>query len=211
MKENIIIGTKDIALEGILSLPKGAAGLVIFAHGSGSSRFSPRNTYVAGVLQQAGLATLLVDLMTEEEDADYQRRFDIPFLSKRLQSVVKAMKEHPKTKGLPLALFGASTGSASALCVAACMPSDIYAVVSRGGRPDMAMEKLSLVRCPTLLLVGALDDVVIELNEKAFSLLTCEKELIIIEGASHLFEEKGCLEKVAHHAALWFIRHLTLP
>jgi putative phosphoribosyl transferase len=207
MQKNVFIHLDDVTLQAILSLPKDAEAIVVFSHGSGSSRHSPRNGYVASILQEAGFATLLVDLMTIEEDEDPMRRFDIPFLSKRLSQVVSWVKKDPFTKHLKIALFGASTGSASALIVASTMPEDIYAVVSRGGRPDMALSSLGKVRCPTLLIVGREDEVVMGLNEEALAHLSCTKEMKSIAGATHLFEEKGALEKVAILARDWFEKY----
>jgi putative phosphoribosyl transferase len=208
MQKNVSIKLSDVALQAILSLPIESQAIVIFAHGSGSSRHSPRNAFVASALQEENFATLLVELMTEEEDSDYNRRFDIPFLSNRLKAVVEWVKKQSETKHLKIALFGASTGSASALEVASMLPDDIYAIVSRGGRPDMALSSLSNVICPTLLIVGGDDTEVIRLNKEAYSLLHAPKELSIVEGASHLFEEKGCLERVAFLAKEWFLKYV---
>ena len=176
----------------------GKQGIVLFAHGSGSSRLSPRNQFVAKYLENAGLKTHLFDLLKEEEDTQ-ERRFDIPLLSERL------MQEAEKFEG-PIAFFGASTGAAAALVAASQM--EVAAVVSRGGRPDLAMEVLDKVTAPTLLIVGGNDDVVIDLNKKAYARLSCEKKLEIIPGATHLFEEAGALERVAELAKEWFQSHL---
>lgn len=189
--------------------PAGARGAVLFAHGSGSSRHSPRNRYVARVLNQAGLATLLVDLLTPQEDAERANRFDIVLLVERLAGALRHLQAEPRTARLPVGLFGASTGAAAALELAAAVPDAVRAVVSRGGRPDLAARvALRKVRAPTLLLVGGDDHGVIELNEQAYAELGCVKQLAIVPGASHLFEEPGTLEEVARLAAEWFTRHL---
>lgn len=197
------------ALEGILKVPSSATGIVLFAHGSGSSRFSPRNTYVADILNEAGLATLLIDLLSSDEDAIYQTRFDINLLVERLHTVVNWLTKHTDTQKLALGLFGASTGAASALQLASELKGKIKAVVSRGGRPDLALSHLAKVTAPTLLIVGGDDFGVIELNQQAFAQLNCEKQLEIIPHASHLFEEPGALPTVAKLAKGWFLRHLT--
>lgn len=195
-------------LNGELFLPAAAKGVVLFAHGSGSSRFSPRNTYVAKVLQDNGVGTLLFDLLTQDEDQDYAARFDIELLTRRLLAATAWLQTEPNTRSLPLGYFGASTGAAAALQAAAQSGNKISAVVSRGGRPDLASEQaLNQVTAPTLLLVGGADYGVIELNEQAYSLLNCEKQLILIPGATHLFEEPGKLELVAQNAADWFVRY----
>ena len=202
----------QITLEGNISVPKGAGSLVIFAHGSGSSRLSPRNRFVAQELNKNGIATLLFDLLTpEEEDLDLQTahlRFDIALLAKRLVRTTDWVLKNPKLEGLKIGYFGASTGGAAALVAAADRPKAVKAVVSRGGRPDLAEQRLVDVKCPTLLIVGGLDDVVIELNKKALWYLKSEKALVIIPGATHLFEEKGKLEEVAHYASDWFLKYL---
>ncbi|MFZ3041140.1 MAG: alpha/beta hydrolase [Thiobacillus sp.] len=199
-------------IEGMLEIPDHAAGLVLFAHGSGSSRHSPRNNYVAGVLRQAGVGTLLMDLLTPREDRDYARRFDIALLTQRLLDAARWVVSQDATRELPLGFFGASTGAAAALEAAAMLGADARAVVSRGGRPDLASpHALASVTAPTLLLVGGFDDVVIDLNQLAYDQLRCEKELVIVPGATHLFEEPGTLEEVAHQAAAWFAKHLRLP
>ncbi|HSN19222.1 MAG TPA: alpha/beta fold hydrolase [Usitatibacter sp.] len=196
-------------LEGFLGVPRGAAGVVLFAHGSGSSRLSPRNNYVAKELRTAGLGTLLVDLLTGEEDTEYSRRFDIGLLTQRLAGALEWLGGESSTRGLPVGLFGASTGAAAALQLAARDPERIAAVVSRGGRPDLAgNEALSRVRAPTLLIVGGDDAGVIELNEAAYEQLRCVKDMTLVPGATHLFEEPGTLEQVAHLAADWFTRHV---
>jgi putative phosphoribosyl transferase len=198
-----------VSIEGMLEIPERAAGLVLFAHGSGSSRLSPRNNHVAGVLRRAGVGTLLMDLLTPAEDRDYDRRFDIALLTQRLLDAARWVVSQPATRDLPLGFFGASTGAAAALEAAAMLGPDARAVVSRGGRPDLASrEALRTVTAPTLLLVGGLDDIVIELNQRAYDQLHCEKELVIVPGATHLFEEADTLEQVARQAAAWFVRHL---
>jgi putative phosphoribosyl transferase len=192
-----------------LLVPERAAGVVLFAHGSGSSRHSPRNKYVAAQLREARLATLLIDLLTPGEDETYRTRFDIALLTQRLADAARSLAREPQTKDLPVGLFGASTGAAAALEVAAAMPEAIRAVVSRGGRPDLASRTaLHKVKAPTLLVVGGEDTGVIELNEQAYAELGCVKHLAIVPGATHLFEEPGTLEEVARLAAQWFTRHL---
>ena len=199
----------NVRLEGMLELPANAQGIVLFAHGSGSSRLSPRNNYVARELRAAGHGTLLLDLLTRDEDQTYETRFDIGLLARRLADATRWLKLHPEAGNLPLGLFGASTGAAAALRVAAEFPGDVAAVVSRGGRPDLAgNENLAQVLAPTLLIVGGADYQVIELNEKAYRELDCEKAMEIVPGATHLFEEPGALENVAALAARWFTRHL---
>ncbi|MBC2731312.1 alpha/beta family hydrolase [Thiobacillus sp.] len=200
----------NVTVEGMLELPERAAGLVLFAHGSGSSRHSPRNNTVAGVLRQAGVGTLLMDLLTPEEDREYARRFDIGLLTQRLLDAVRWVRVQASTRNLPLGLFGASTGAAAALETAAELGGEVRAVVSRGGRPDLASEQALLrVTAPTLLLVGGHDGGVIDLNQLAYDQLNCEKDMVIIPGATHLFEEPGTLEAVAKQAAAWFVRHLS--
>lgn len=196
-------------LDGELIIPPSACGVVLFAHGSGSSRFSPRNNYVAEVLQRRGMATLLFDLLTGAEDRDYQTRFDIALLTRRLLAATVWLQTSPKTQSMKTGYFGASTGAAAALQAAAKMGDKIGAVVSRGGRPDLAGElALSRVTAPTLLLVGGADYGVIELNQQAYALLNCGKKLTLIPGATHLFEEPGTLQQAAHSAADWFAQHL---
>lgn len=195
-----------IKLGGELHLPQNARGVVLFAHGSGSSRFSPRNTYVAEVLQQHGIGTLLFDLLTPEEDQNYATRFDIALLARRL--LIATSWLHNETKNLQLGYFGASTGAAAALLAAAKPGTATAAIVSRGGRPDLAGDfALGLVTSPTLLIVGSHDYGVIELNQQAYAQLKCEKQLILIPGATHLFEEPGTLEQAAKSAADWFVKH----
>jgi len=203
------IPADQVELDGELILPPSAKGVVLFAHGSGSSRFSPRNTYVAEVLQQHGIGTLLFDLLTREEDQDYETRFDIALLTRRLLAATAWLQSNQNTQTLELGYFGASTGAAAALQAAAEMENEIAAVVSRGGRPDLAGEvALRRVTAPTLLIVGAADYGVIELNQQAYALLNCEKELTLIPGATHLFEEAGTLQQAARNAADWFVQHL---
>ena len=198
-------------LGGILTVPAKATGAVAFAHGSGSGRFSPRSQFVARVLQEAGLSTLLLDLLEEEEADDRSKVFDIGLLAERLQSAAAWLRHEPATHALRLGYFGASTGAGAALVAAAREPAAVDAVVSRGGRPDLAGKYLPQVQAPTLLVVGGNDDVVIELNEQALGLLRCAKELAIVPGATHLFEESGTLEEVARLAKKWFIRYLAPP
>jgi putative phosphoribosyl transferase len=203
-----------VTLEGTLGLPDSPTGVVLFAHGSGSGRHSPRNRYVAGRLRKAGLATLLVDLLTEAEERIDDRtghlRFDIGLLADRLVGAIDWLGRDERTATLAVGLFGASTGGGAALVAAAQRPQRVAAVVSRGGRPDLAGPALPTVRTPTLLIVGGDDDVVITLNQQALARLGSPvKELVIVSGASHLFEEPGKLEEVARLAADWFARHLT--
>ena len=199
-----------VTLQGLLDVPDPARGVVVFSHGSGSGRNSPRNQYVAAELVRAGLATLLLDLLTPEEERDYDVRFDIALLSERLADAVRHVRGAPATRALPVGLFGASTGAAAALMAAAQRPHVIGAVVSRGGRPDLAGNQLlPLVQAPTLLVVGGEDHEVIRLNRAAERWLQCRKELVIVPGATHLFEEPGTLEAVARLARDWFLRHLV--
>jgi putative phosphoribosyl transferase len=203
------IPVDSVELDGELVVPPSAGGVVLFAHGSGSSRFSPRNTYVAKVLQQRGIGTLLFDLLTRDEDQNYETRFDIPLLTLRLLSVSAWLQTSPQTQTLKLGYFGASTGAAAALQAAAEMGDKVAAVVSRGGRPDLAGAlALGRVQAPTLLIVGAADYGVIELNQQAHALMHCQKKLTLIPGATHLFEEPGTLEQAASAAADWFEQHL---
>lgn len=206
----VSIPADKVTLEGVLELPPQPDGLVVFSHGSGSGRLSPRNRYVASELRQLGLGTLLLDLLTADEDLDREKRFDIRLLTARLGQAVRVVRGQPSTRALPIGLFGASTGAASALRVAASMPKDIGAVVSRGGRPDLAGDELlGRVIAPTLLIVGGFDREVILLNELARDALThCQRELVIVAGATHLFEEPGTLDQVAQLAGQWFSRHL---
>lgn len=200
-----------LTLEGLLSLPPDAKGLVLFAHGSGSSRHSPRNNFVAKVLCDHGVGTLLLDLLTPEEDQDASARFDIQLLSERLVGVTRWVRHQSYTKHLSIGYFGASTGAAAALRAAASLAPLVQAVVSRGGRPDLAGARvLAQVDCPTLLLVGSLDEEVLALNRQAALLMQCDVHLTVVPGATHLFEEPGTLEAVARHAAQWFERHLRI-
>lgn len=208
-ERQVKIPSGDRELSGILTVPDNATGVVAFAHGSGSGRFSPRNHFVASTLQKAGLATLLLDLLEENEANDRKKVFDIGLLAQRLQSAADWLRRERKTRTLPLGYFGASTGAGAALVAAACEPAAVNAVVSRGGRPDLAETYLELVQAPTLLLVGGDDDVVIELNEQALELLHSPKKLVIIPGATHLFEEPGALEEVARLAKGWFLQYLA--
>lgn len=208
--ENVLsIPVDGVALEGELVVPDGATGLVVFAHGSGSSRHSPRNNFVAEALRNRGLGTLLFDLLTEQEDRDRENRFDITLLTNRLVAVTEWLRDRPDTAELTIGYFGASTGAAAALRGAARRQSDIGAVVSRGGRVDMATEVLDGVAAPTLFVVGGEDEQVLELNEEAYEQLECEKDLQVIEGAGHLFEGPGELEAVADLAGQWFTTHLA--
>jgi putative phosphoribosyl transferase len=209
----IRIPISSVIVEGTLTLPPGAKGVVLFAHGSGSGRFSPRNKYVAKEFNKAKIGTLLFDLLTQEEEetdivtAEY--RFNIPLLAKRLIGATEWLRNDPPTKKLAFGYFGASTGAAAALIAAAKLPRDISAVVSRGGRPDLAGEYLPNVSAPTLMLVGGLDTEVIELNREAMAQMTAKKkELVIVPGATHLFEEPGTLEEVAKLSTDWFLRFL---
>lgn len=208
LAQSVHIPSDGVTLEGGLVLPEGAEAVVIFAHGSGSSRHSPRNRFVAEALQEEGLGTLLFDLLTREEDAIYENRFNIPLLTRRLETATQWLKEQPQARGFALGYFGASTGAAAALWAAADLGAEIGAVVSRGGRPDMAGPVLDRLKVPTLLIVGGHDHFVIELNQDAYRRIAAVKELKIIAGATHLFEEPGALEQVAFLASEWFIRHL---
>jgi len=207
------VAAGSVTLEGTLSLPPEARGLVLFAHGSGSSRLSPRNRPVAHILNDAWLATSLVDLLTEHEETIDLRtahlRFDIGLLAERLVGATDWLTRQPDTRHLPIGYFGASTGAAGALVAAATRPQVVSAIVSRGGRPDLAGPALANVRAPTLLIVGGQDHVVIELNRSALDLLHGEKQLVIVPGATHLFEEPGALDEVAQLAREWFERYLT--
>lgn len=205
---DVSIHLEDVVLAANLTVPEKARGIVLFSHGSGSSRFSPRNRFVAEELNHSGIATLLVDLLTRGEDDRYETRFDIGLLTRRLSGITRWVTVQPELKHLHVGYFGASTGAASALRAAAMWADKIFAVVSRGGRPDLAKNALPLVQAPTLLIVGSFDEQVIELNEEAYEQLNCLKHLEIVEGASHLFEEPGKLEEVAVLAAKWFDRYL---
>jgi putative phosphoribosyl transferase len=198
-----------VGLEGILGVPAGARGIVLFAHGSGSGRLSPRNNFVAQALRDSGLGTLLFDLLTVEEEADRRNVFDIALLSERLQMATAWVRQDPETARLAIGYFGASTGAAAALVAAAAEGGHVAAVVSRGGRPDLAGPALAVVKAPTLLIVGGDDDVVLDLNRAALAELCCEKQLSVVPGATHLFEEPGALEAVVGHARSWFLTHLA--
>jgi putative phosphoribosyl transferase len=202
----------DVRLEGEMTLPPEPQGIVLFAHGSGSSRHSPRNAYVARVLRDAGLGTFLFDLLTAAEDRDYATRFDIPLLTSRLLAATRFVARESAAADLPIGYFGASTGAAAALAAAAALGPAIGAVVSRGGRPDLAgAAALPRVSAPTLLVIGGADYEVLELNREAYSRLVCRKELHVVPGATHLFEEPGALEQVAAAASDWFRRWLARP
>lgn len=203
---DIPVGTRN--LKGYLMIPDGASSIVVFVHGSGSSRHSSRNKFVAEKMYQAGFGILLFDLLSLEEDQDQTRRFDIDLLAKRLVDVTAWLKTDKRVSGLNIGYFGASTGAAAALEAAAQLGDNIKAIVSRGGRPDLAAHKLPLVKAPTVLIVGSLDYEVIGLNELAFNLLKTEKKIVIVENATHLFEEPGKLEEVAIIACQWFQKHL---
>ena len=209
-KESVEIWFDSAHVEGTLEMPLDPIGVVVFAHGSGSSRFSPRNNYVASELRNARIGTLLMDLLTTQEDLDKKTRFDISLLTQRLDGAAGWLRDDDRTKALPMGLFGASTGAAAALRVAGTRKADIAALVSRGGRTDLAGSyALTGIRAPTLLIVGGLDELVIELNRMTYAALQCEKRLEIVGGATHLFEEPGKLEAVAALATAWFAQHLT--
>lgn len=209
----VLVALSSAQLEGYLSVPTEAAGVVAFAHGSGSSRHSPRNRYVADILNEAGLATLLIDLLnSDEQEVDLQTarlRFDIAFLAERLVAITQWLREQPQVSALKTGYFGASTGAGAALVAAAELPNLIHAVVSRGGRPDLAAGALERVQAPTLAIVGEDDRYVLELNRHALARMHCEKSLEVIPGATHLFEERGALEKVAKLARGWFAEKLA--
>jgi putative phosphoribosyl transferase len=214
IESTVSVPVGEVTLEGTIGIPANASGIVLFAHGSGSSRFSPRNRYVAATLRQAGLATLLLDLLSpaEEEVDEVTRlhRFDIAMLADRLIVTIDWLRSQPDTAELSIGLFGASTGAGAALVAAAERPVQVAAVVSRGGRPDLAGEALPRVEAPTLLIVGSLDDVVIELNERARAHMHGDVRLEIVQGATHLFEEPGTLERVAALARGWFLQYLPV-
>ena len=207
-EQPVVVAAGPVRLQGTLGFPARPAGAVLFAHGSGSGRLSPRNMLVARTLQQGNLATLLVDLLEEREAEDRRKVFDIDLLADRLLVATEWLAHHEKTSGLRLGYFGASTGAGAALQAAARSPASVGAVVSRGGRPDLAAAYLPDVTAPTLLIVGGYDFQVIEMNQEALALLTCPKELVIVPGATHLFEEPGTLQQVAGLALRWFQRHL---
>jgi len=209
----VSVSVDSVTLEGTLSVPTSARGVVLFAHGSGSSRHSPRNRYVADLLNEGGLATLLIDLLTaSEQEVDMQTaqlRFDIAFLAKRLVVINEWLHRHPEVSGLEIGHFGASTGAGAALVAAAEIPRLVRAVVSRGGRPDLAGSALERVEAPTLLIVGGADPVVLDLNRKAMRQMKCPTHIEVIPGAGHLFEEPGALQKVARLAGDWFLGRLA--
>jgi putative phosphoribosyl transferase len=215
LDREVRVNAAGVELEGGLTVPEGAHGVVLFAHGSGSSRHSPRNRFVAASLQAGGLATLLVDLLTPHEEkidmVTRHLRFDINLLAERLTGAIDWLADEPSTKSLSVGLFGASTGGGAALVAAAERPQRVGAVVSRGGRPDLAGVALQSVRAPTLLIVGERDEPVIELNEEAMKWMRAPVELQIVPGATHLFEEPGTLERVAELARNWFVAHLFQP
>lgn len=208
-QDTIQLQIDQVELSGELILPEKATALVLFSHGSGSSRFSPRNNFVAKELQSEQIGSFLFDLLTEEEDEVYANRFNIEMLTSRLVQVTKFIAADPGFSDLKMGYFGASTGAASALKAAARLPNLIQAVVSRGGRPDLAIPEISEVKAPTLLIVGGLDLEVIQMNKTAYQLMTCTKKMKIVEGATHLFEESGALDQVATYAAAWFKTHLV--
>ena len=211
-EREVRVSAGPVTLEGSLGIPNGAGGVVLFAHGSGSGRHSPRNRYVARVLREANLATLLIDLLTEdEEEVDLRTtrlRFDIGLLARRLVGATDWLVQNPDTEQLRIGYFGASTGAGAALVAATERPDEVGAIVSRGGRPDLAGDALPLVKAPTLLIVGGNDEPVIGMNEEALARMRAVKRLQIVPGASHLFEEPGALEEVARLATVWFARHL---
>lgn len=211
--DSVLVPAGKVVLEGDLSMPSEPRGMVLFAHGSGSSRHSSRNRYVAEVLNERSLGTLLVDLLTageeQEDDVTAQLRFDIGLLSQRLVAITDWLVRLPQIRGHAIGLFGASTGAPAALLTAAERPDVIKAVVSRGGRPDLAGATVSLVRAPTLLIVGGRDTAVIQMNRAAMALMKCKTELKIVPGATHLFEERGTLAQVASLAGDWFTTHLV--
>lgn len=204
------ISIPPVGLEGMLSIPASARGIVLFAHGSGSSRLSPRNNYVAEALRQVGLATLLFDLLSDEEAADRAKVFDIRLLAERLRHATDWVGEDTESGALRIGYFGASTGAGAALVADALSEAEIGAIVSRGGRPDLAKDALTKVRAPTLLIVGCLDTTVLELNQAALARLDCEKQLAVVPGAAHLFEEPGTLDQVIALAQKWFTDHLAI-
>ena len=208
-KQVVRIAVKNIELEAELSIPEKATGLVIFAHGSGSSRHSKRNKFVAEKLNEQSSATLLVDLLTAEEDINYETRFDIGLLTDRLVAITEWAKSDKRTKKLQIGYFGASTGAAAAILAAAKVSDSIRAIVSRGGRVDLAYEKIELLKVPILLIVGQYDSGVLEANKVVLAKLTCKKDIAIVPNATHLFEEPGAIEKVAELAAGWFAENLV--
>lgn len=209
LEVSVAIG--EDALPGFLGVPFEAGGVVVFAHGSGSSRFSTRNQAVATQLRHANLATLLTDLLTERESRDRANVFDIGLISERLVSITEWLRAHHDVGELPIGYFGASTGAAAAIRAAVALEGEVAAVVSRGGRPDLAHPDERLLRAPTLLIVGSADEIVLDLNRRAYSEMSCTKELAVVPGATHLFAEPGALEAVADLAAMWFKDHLIGP
>jgi putative phosphoribosyl transferase len=213
MKQPVEVSAGRAVLPGDLTIPGEARGIVLFAHGSGSSRHSPRNQFVAGELERAGIGTLLFDLLTsDEEEVDLRTRelrFDITLLAERLTEATRWLLEVPEAANLPIGYFGASTGAAAALIAAAENPGTTEAVVSRGGRPDLAGSRLAQVKSPTLLIVGGEDHAVIRMNVEALESLQCEKRIEVVPGCRHLFEERGCLEEVSRFAVSWFLDHLS--
>ena len=207
--KEVVIPAGRARLKAIFGLPLRAKGVVAFAHGSGSGRLSPRNNFVAQVLQEAGIATLLADLLEEDEASDRRNVFDIGLLADRLLINARWLRQLPETRGMSLGYFGASTGAAAALQAAAREPEGVAAVVSRGGRPDLAIDTVHLVQSPTLLIVGGEDRSVIPLNELAYKKLICPKEMVVVPGATHLFEEPGALERVAELARNWFLKYFA--
>ncbi len=207
-EKEVLIPAGNLKLAGIFSLPPKPAGVIVFAHGSGSGHLSPRNAFVAGVLQEAGFATLLFDLLDVSEELDRRKVFDISLLAERFLTGVRWMQTESGMQGLRLGYFGASTGAAACLEAAAKEPKGVAAIVSRGGRPDLAMDYLDKVKAPTLLIVGGNDRPVIAMNREAFENLKCKKEMVIIPRATHLFEEAGALDEVARLAANWFLKHM---
>ena len=208
-EKKVVIPAGEMRLQGILGMPTETIGAIAFAHGTGSGRLSPRNNYVARLLQDAGFATLLFDLLEEPEELDRRKVFDIGLLAGRLLAGLHWLQNSPGTRGLKLGCFGASTGAAAALQAAAREPDSISAVVSRGGRPDLAMDYLVNVKAPTLLIVGGEDGTVIAMNKEAFKSLRGVKELVVVPGATHLFEEPGALDQVAKLAVDWFLKYMS--
>ena len=211
VEQAVTIRNAHTVLDGFLGISSTASGIVLFAHGSGSGRFSPRNRFVAQHLQRGGIATLLIDLLMTDEAEDRRNVFDIDLLAERVVMASAWLREDSRTKQLPLGYFGASTGAGAALQAAVRASFPVSAIVSRGGRPDLAERYLAQVTAPTLLLVGGEDQPVIEMNQYAYRLLRCPKQLTIIPGATHLFEEPGTLEDVAEQALIWFQQHLAHP
>jgi putative phosphoribosyl transferase len=208
IEHSVNVTVEKVTLEGILVIPAGSSGIVVFAHGSGSGRFSPRNGFVARTLQEGGVATLLIDLLTEDEAGDRRLVFDIDLLARRLGSIADWLGQNADTRDLKLGYFGASTGAGAALLAAVLYDGRVSAVVSRGGRPDLVLPRLGEVRAPTLLIVGGDDEPVVSMNRQAYDALRTTKKLVIVPGATHLFEEPGALEDVARLASEWFGKYL---